>query len=125
MPVYCYTTEHGDRTIERFFPLSKEPNVPPRRIKQDGRWYFHDLASEHRSFRNTPGAWPMWSRSHGVAKDQIQQEQARDLAAGVPCRFDSRGRREFVDRSHRRKWMKARGYCDMDAGYSDHGPTQF
>jgi len=42
------------------------------------------------------------------------------MSVGVPTQFDPRtGQAIFTDRSHRKRYLAARGFIDRNAGYGD------
>lgn len=66
-----------------------------------------------------PGCWPMASTALAVHPSQIGEAHADATTKGVPTEFTKSGQPIFTDRDHRRRYMKAYGYYDRDAGYGD------
>ena len=119
MPVFCYSTEDGSETIEEVFRCGKAPAS----VTRNGRKYMRDIGAEHGSFRNTPGAWPKWTIMSGVHPSQ-RQELAQFLEkSGVPTQVNAQGEMKWESRGHRSKVLRALGYFDKNAGYSDPTPT--
>jgi len=70
--------------------------------------------------------WPMASNNAAVLPKQVPAVNA--LLKKKGARFtehDSRGRPIFRDRAHRAEYLRARGFCDLDAGYRDPSPLRF
>jgi hypothetical protein len=63
-------------------------------------------------------------KSVALAVHPDQRGEATDDAAkrGVPTAFTDDGRPVFESREHRKKYMRAYGYYDRDAGYGDAAP---
>tara|TARA_R100000700_G_scaffold41079_1_gene59571 strand:- start:10025 stop:10351 length:327 start_codon:yes stop_codon:yes gene_type:complete len=80
----------------------------------------------HRDYAAEMGAtgscsiWPMKSDGAGVHPDQIGKAMAAAEKMGVPTSFDSKtGQAIFESRAHRKKYLKAHGMHDRNAGYGD------
>lgn len=70
-----------------------------------------------------PGNWPMKSDAMGVHPDQIPEVEAHSRRVGVPTRFDKdTGQAILTSPDHRRRYAKAIGLIDRNAGYSDPTP---
>lgn len=70
--------------------------------------------------------WPMVSNNAAVLPRQVSQVNA--LLQKKGARFtehDKLGRPIFRDRSHRSEYLRARGFCDLDAGYRDPAPLRY
>ena len=63
--------------------------------------------------------WPLVSRAAAVHPDEIPEAVERDRKAGVPTEYDARGNVIFRDRGHRKRYLRAHGMRDNDAGYGD------
>lgn len=113
MPTYCFTNEDG-HTIDRFFSTEDVP----KRVKNDGKWYRRDIASEHRE-KSAGNGWPLLSSAVGVLPSQIQKAAMKDKELGVPTDYAPDGRVKFESRGHRAKWLKAHKMVDHDGGYGD------
>jgi hypothetical protein len=63
-------------------------------------------------------------KSVALAVHPTQRGEATEDAAkkGVPTEFTPDGCPVFVSRDHRKKYMRAYGYFDRDAGYGDAAP---
>jgi len=118
MPSYVYTNMKTGRSIEKVYPIGRAP----RRVVCDGMAYVRDLAAEHASFRDTPGAWPM--RSLAMRCHPSQRQKMMDLysRSGVNTYIDDRGFPIIQSRKHRNELMRVHGLFDMDAGYGDRAP---
>lgn len=116
MPIYCFTDEDSCRTISRFFHMTDDI---PETVSEGGVLYRRDLQAEHGGFRHAPGIWPKESYAAGVHPAQIEEAHKKSLELGVPTEFSPNGDAIFRDRAHRKRYLKAVGLRDNDAGYSD------
>lgn len=69
-----------------------------------------------------------WSRGQksvalAVHPSQVKEATEDATAKGVPTDFTEDGRPVFRDRDHRRRYHKAYGFYDRDAGYGDQAPV--
>ncbi len=69
--------------------------------------------------------WPLKSDALGVHPRKVGEAHADARAKGVPTDFTPGGRPIFRDRNHRRQYLRAYGYYDRNAGYSDPSPGDF
>lgn len=67
-------------------------------------------------------AWPMHSYALGVRPEQRMEAQEHSRDIGVPTEFDRKGDAVFRNRKHRKRYCKAAGFFDRDAGYGDAAP---
>lgn len=116
MPTYCYTTEDGERTVERVFKMGKAPR---KVFLKGGAWAFRDLRAEHGGFKDTPGNWPMVSIGLGVQPSQVAEGNKAARAMGLKTRYLADGRLEIPNRTERNRHLKVMGAHDRDAGYGD------
>lgn len=114
MPMYCFTTKDGE-TVERHFPMAHIP----KRVKVEGRWATRNMPAEWRNRRDPGDGWPLHSDAMGVHVDQIPEAEAKSRTAGIPTHFDKYGRPILTCRSHRKRYMRLRGFLDRDGGYGD------
>ncbi len=119
MPTYCYRTKDGNihdvvMTIEEKALRQDEDG---QIVLDDGRKAKMDVASQVRG-QGTHGSdnWPIHSIAAGVMPRQIAEATEHARARGVPTDFDAKGRVIFTSPSHRRKYLKTRGFHDED-GY--------
>jgi sugar/nucleoside kinase (ribokinase family) len=116
MPTYCFRRADGS-VVTRFYHMRDE--IPRRIVCDDGEEAVRDLKAEHDGPHASPGCWPMTSIALGVHPAQVGDAVAEAKRKGVPTEFLPDGRPILRDRAHRRAYMKALGYFDRDAGYSD------
>ncbi len=65
------------------------------------------------------GTWPMVSNAAGVHPKQLGQlKRLLDRKGVRDTEHDSFGRPKFRTPQHRAEYLRARGLCDLDAGYS-------
>lgn len=138
MPNYTFTNEHLDLSITISCSFKDVPGELVLYRDLDGvyrgpfgvEWcpdapIEADMVVAQRDFSAThigghlSSAWPMVSRAMGVMPDQIADAVKRDQALGVTANYTPEGHVVFESRAHRAAYMKARGYVDLDAGYSD------
>ncbi|KKK69897.1 hypothetical protein LCGC14_2929440 [marine sediment metagenome] len=119
MPTYCYANENGE-VIEHVCSINKRPKT----IKRGGVIYRRCFQAEWDHGRGPegvhPGGWPIVSETSGVHPSQIKEAEAFTRKQGVPTHYTKDGRPILTNRSHRRKFCKAMGMRDRDAGYGDH-----
>jgi hypothetical protein len=65
-------------------------------------------------------------RSIALAVHPSQRKEAIEdaIAKGVPTHFTEDGRPEFTSREHRKRYFRAYGFFDRDAGYGDQAPER-
>ncbi len=118
MPVYCYTTDDGNTTVDLKFPFDKRPESVKLPDGRKARFDFAATASGVRTQK--PSCWPMESASCGVHPSQVGEAAQHAKDVGVQTEFCKKtGNAVFGDRSHRRKFLKAHGMHDNDGGYGD------
>jgi len=114
MPRYGYKDNEGN-VIFRVYPMGKIPKF----FTLGGKKFKRDIRSEHASFKNTPGNWPMASDAAGVHPDQIQEASRVAVEKGVPTNFTPDGRAVFTSRQHRKAYCRTIGLHDRNGGYGD------
>lgn len=120
MPTYVYRDDNDDiveltMTVAEMEALEREGVVI-----HEGKTLRRDLAAEHGPARNGCAAWPMKSDAAGVHPSQATEAYEHSVSVGVPTQFDPKtGQAIFTDRSHRKRYLAARGFIDRNAGYGD------
>lgn len=121
MPIYCFQCSLCSRVFEKL-------------LKIDGRLTATcpecggDAERDFRSERVQPSCgggrgWPMESYAAGVHPDQIPEAVRAYKAKGVEAEFNPKtGDMKWNSRKHRARCLKAGGYYDRNAGYSDPAP---
>ena len=126
MPVYCYRREDTDQLVERVCTCQEKDLV--QKVDENGKHYiildngvraFRDIATEQRGARSFPGNWPQYCDAVGVGDGQQKEAYEDSVKMGVPTRFDSEGRAEFLSRAHRKRYCEAYGFFDKSGGYGD------
>lgn len=117
MPVYCYSTESGER-CEKVFRMG----AAPKEIREGGKVFLRDVAAEHRGSVHTPGNWPLLSDAFAVSPSEVAEASKDAHLKGVPTDFAPDGRAIFRDAAHRRAYCRAYHAFDRNAGYSDPTP---
>ena len=119
MPTYCYANDDGE-VIEHNCSIDKRPTT----IRRSGVVYRRCFQAEHGvgpELRGTaPAGWPIMSETSGVHPSQVKEAEAFTRAQGVPTHYTKDGRAILTDRSHRKKFCRAMGVRDNDAGYGDY-----
>lgn len=117
MPTYSYSTRDGSLTIERFYPLGKQPP----RVRVGGRVYVRNPVADHASVAPTPSiSGEIDSLSMGVLRSQVAEAQA--VADQLGCkgtRYNRDGTVSFASRSAKKRFMLRHGFWNNDPGYSD------
>jgi hypothetical protein len=121
MPVYCYTNDAHNQTIERVFSMKDDI---PREIVHNGVVFRRDLLAEHRGTFHRPGLWPMISPNLGWPAGYMPTVRERLEKAGCQTDFTKTNDPILRDRHHRAEYMKVFGLYDRDAGYSDPNTTR-
>jgi len=121
MPTYLYRDENM-RLVEVVMTiadmLSREKEG---KLEHEGQTLTRDMVAEHSGVEVVrAGAWPMRSDAAGVHPDQAGEAYQHSESIGVPTQFDQRtGQAIFTDRTHRKRYLAARGFIDRNAGYGD------
>lgn len=122
MPTYLYRTD-GGRLIERTMTVEEMLVAGPTISLEDGTPARRDIGAEHRSFRATPGNWPMTCEmSVVVPVAQVAAAKRKARAAGTDIDFKIEGglaKGVFESPGHRRQYCEAMGMYDMNGGHSD------
>jgi hypothetical protein len=120
MPTYVYKDEQGE-IVEVFMTVSEmESKEQDGVLIHEGRTLTRDLEAEHGPARGGCASWPMKSDAAGVHPSQASEAYKHSVSVGVPTQFDPRtGQAIFTDRSHRKRYLAARGFIDRNAGYGD------
>jgi len=88
-------------------------------VDNQGVVWDRDYATEMRT-PSSCGTWPMKSDGAGVHPSQIGEAMESAAKMGVPTSFDAKtGQAIFESRAHRKKYLKANGMHDRNAGYGD------
>jgi hypothetical protein len=120
MPTYIYTAPNG--TDHEFVMSVAEMEAAEKNgfMFHEGQWYKRNLEAEHGPARGGCASWPMKSDAAGVHPSQSKEAYEHSVSVGVPTQFDPRtGQAIFTDRSHRKRYLAARGFIDRNAGYGD------
>jgi hypothetical protein len=120
MPTYVYR-DKDEQVVELVMSVSEmESREHDGFLVHEGQILRRDLAAEHGPARSGCAAWPMKSDAAGVHPSQSGEAYEHSVSVGVPTQFDSRtGQAIFTDRSHRKRYLAARGFIDRNAGYGD------
>ena len=120
MPVYCYRDRRG-KLYE--IPMSVKEMLRKQRkdgtIRWKGKVLKRDMVAEMKGFKNSPGAWPLYSDAAGVAPDQVKEAYEHSVRIGIPTEFTPDGRAIFRSRRHRKEYCEAIGLYDRNGGYGD------
>lgn len=63
--------------------------------------------------------WPLVSNAAAVHPRQVEEAKALDRKKGVPTEYTPAGQPVLRDRAHRKRYLKAHGLRDNEAGYGD------
>jgi len=120
MPTYAYRDGDGN-LVELFMSVAEmEASEKDGILIRDGMTLRRDLEAEHGPAHGGCATWPMRSDAAGVHPSQAGEAHSHSVSIGVPTQFDSRtGQAIFTDRSHRKRYLAARGFIDRNAGYGD------
>jgi len=66
--------------------------------------------------------WPFASYAAGVSPSEVPMMQKIDRENGVPTEYSSDGDPVFTSPAHRKKYCRAHGLYDRNAGYRDAEP---
>ncbi len=66
--------------------------------------------------------WPMKSTAMGVHPSQRKDAYEESVKIGVETQFDGQGDAVFESAGHRKRYCRAKGVHDKNAGYSDPTP---
>lgn len=120
MPTYVYRDSDGNAVEVVMSIAEMERTEHDGAIVLDGKILTRDLEAEHGPARGGCGTWPLRSDAAGVHPDQAKDAYEHSVSVGVPTQFDPRtGQAIFTDRSHRKRYLAARGFIDRNAGYGD------
>jgi hypothetical protein len=130
MPIYCYKKDTGEKID---IIMSCDEKEKQEFVHEDGRvsiklpdesFAFKDIARQFESVRprERSGCWPMHSDAAGVHVTQIKQAYEHSVKIGCKTEFDNEGRAIFTSPQHRKRYCRAIGLCDRNAGYSDPEP---
>lgn len=108
MPVYCY--ERGQEVVEKVFAIGEAPHV----IKIGGREFKRSYSNERVGVPPTKG-WPLECYASGVHPNQAQQLREHFVKVGVPTEVSKDGNPIYRDSRHRKRALKARGFCDRSS----------
>jgi hypothetical protein len=129
MPTYIFrrpdgTTEEVAMSIEEYERLSFPRGDGTTGITlPDGTAAVRDIAAEYaKPRRGGCASWPMLSEAAGVMPEQAAEAHAESVRLGVETEFTRDGRAVFRDATHRRKYLRAIGMYDRNAGYGDPVP---
>lgn len=120
MPTYVYKNESG-QTVEVVMTIAQmlEREIDGI-LMHEGQRLVRDLAAEHGPAEGGCATWPMRSDAAGVHPGQAGDAYRHSVSIGVPTQFDQRtGQAIFTDRTHRKRYLAARGFIDRNAGYGD------
>jgi len=122
MPTYEFERLADGRRVEVVLSIAELTE----RTDEDGAITLEDGAKAKRVwgvFRTQePGAWPMASEAAGCHPSEVGEYMDVARKRGVPTSFTADGRPIFRSREHRKRFCKAFGFFDKDAGYSDATP---
>ena len=68
---------------------------------------------------SSTSAWPMRSVALAVHREQVDEANRRNAAAGVNAHYEADGTCVINSRADRRKLLKLEGFKDKDGGYGD------
>ena len=122
MPTYCFVnTDTGERVEHIWTVQQMESKTQGFTYKDEtGAVWERDLAMEQGVGSSYSGNWPMKSDACGVHPKDAVDASKKASQMGVPTSFDSKtGQAIFESRSHRARYMKARGFHDRNGGYGD------
>lgn len=116
MPTFCYNDKKTGELIHEVFPSSRIPE----KITRGGVTYHRCRQAEWAGQGGArPSCWPMKSNALAVHPDQRKEYSKFAVKHGVPTYFDERGKPEFSDRNHRKKYCELVGAVDYEGGYGD------
>ncbi len=115
--VYCFACANCGETAEVIRPVSRYQDPMP--CDKCGGPMGRDFRAEHNGPTTGQGGWPMKNWALGVQPEQRKEAMAHADSVGVPTHFDAEGAAVITDRSHYRRYCKALGVRNKDAGYGD------
>jgi len=119
--IYCYVCPRCKHRQEVIKPMSESSVSVP--CEKCNTIMSRDIRSEHSSFHNTPGNYPMESNAAGVAVKQAAEAEQHSREIGIPTHFNREtGNPVFTSKQHRKKYCEANGLYDRNAGHSDPKP---
>ena len=120
--IYCFRDEKTNKTMEMVWTVAQmEKNTLNNGtyVDNEGVVWVRDHAVEM-GMPSSCGTWPMRSDGAGVHPSQIGKAMETASKMGVPTSFDAKtGQAIFESRAHRKKYLKAHGMHDRNAGYGD------
>jgi len=120
--IYCFRNKKTGETMEMVWSVAqmeKSMRQDETYVDNEGIVWHRDYASEM-GVTGTCSSWPMKSDGAGVHPSQIGDAMKSAAKMGVPTSFDSKtGQAIFESRAHRKKYLKAHGMHDRNAGYGD------
>jgi len=120
--IYCFRDKKTGETIEKVWSVAEMENSTQEDgsfVDNNGVIWQRDHAAELGSIGGC-GSWPLKSDAAGVHPSQIKEATENAAKKGVPTNFDSKtGQAIFESRGHRKKYLKAHGLRDRNAGYGD------
>lgn len=116
MPRYCFTTFHGDLTIEH--RISLECEIPEIVVLSTGEAAYRDFRAEWTNRNFCGDLYPRASDAAGIHPSQIKRAMEADKKAGVQARYLPDGRVVFESRKHEKAFLEAHGiYHRNSYGY--------
>jgi hypothetical protein len=120
--IYCFKDENTNNTLEVCWTVAQmEKNTCKdyTYVDNEGVRWVRDYPAEMGQPASC-GTWPMKSDGAGVHPSQIGDAMKAASKMGVPTSFDAKtGQAIFESRAHRKKYLKAHGMHDRNAGYGD------
>jgi len=119
MPIYTYKCCGKKREVFRPMSEAGQPVLCPICGFVMKRDFFADFGKQR-----TADFQPIVSVAAGVNPCQIPEMQKFDAAHGLAgTQYTGEGDVVFTSRSHRKKYCRAHGLFDRNAGYSDPAPV--
>ena len=120
--IYCFCDKTTGKTLEKHWTVSELG----KRTRKDGSFVDNNGVVWERDYEVELGvvgicsSWPMKSDAAGVHPTQVKEASESAAKKGVPTRFEAQtGQAIFESRGHRKKYLKAHGLRDRNAGYGD------
>jgi hypothetical protein len=115
MPTYIYATEDRSQFVQRHYPLSKAPNMPPRRIRVRGVPYFHDVTAEfHGRVVVAGNGYPRVSRAAGIHRDDVPRQKKEDAKRGLSVKYTPEGNPVFSNPTQEKRYLESYGLYHRD-----------
>lgn len=119
MASYIYTSEDGEVTGIRQFPMGKQPKT----VCVQGVKCFRDFVAESTGVASSCATWPKWDGSCGVHPKQAHEMMDYCAARGVTVEVSSKtGDAKLTSQKHRAQVHAALELFDRNAGYGDRAP---